>query len=1169
MKKAIIIGIAILLLLSLSSCVKSIKVKTKPKIGVPVAATTVALNDFVNIEDSIKNALPDAKVESVNGIQTIKYATGLNVDLSQSFEKIDAFSTSVSQNISVPDIGSIAPVTVDVPNIDSIPDITVDVPSFDFNPQNITINVPQITPDSVSPDITIGELDVESAGVDLPAVDLSIPVLGNTGNGTSTETSMESNGTFEKLVFSTGSLLLDVTNNESNADIDVQGIIENPDNSKIESQVLSLSGVQSGQLSFPLTDKYISNNATITLIATITSGSGDGNNNLVANNLQFASGTKIKAAEGITFNTSKSITETIDPNMGSTEFSTVTIDGTFNVNIQLPAEWTNVKTEFDATVTYIYGSESIVLVNDTFNSSKDLTFNGKELPPNGSFEFTIDSTFMNSDNTKANIDFTKSPVITVTPDIKIMKIDGVGIDNKQNMDLPDDIKYVILNGGKISIDITDTDVSSIVANFIYFDGTEDKTKEFIIENNKAVLDMDGIKLTGENTNDATITVENISLDFGNSGLDNTSLTANVDLTKPSIKEVKLGLTTKQKIDIPDEIEEVKFMSGSLTSSLSNGFISSVVGNLETGYENIALTTNNGALTVDLADKLLSGTNDATLNISEMLIDFSSNPLSFGNSLSVSSSLNDLKISEATITTNLNRSISIPDTIKKVIFGSGSIEVNVDNIQFISFDGTLTYGSTDTSFATSQEGSAVIDLTNLELGSPSAEVSIDKIGLKSTSGISLGSSLNANINLINPKIKYAEITPDSDLKVTNSQIVEFPPEAKDFLNSVTFVAPSNIKIEWNNELPVVVNVNLSVPELTINESFPMSGENYHEVDLANKTIDLDTPMHFDFEASPANYDDTNNILKIDISDPDDYLSLGSEYTLSATISLDYKLDASIKPFSQDIIPESDPLNFEIPISDDATLTLNDIEINGFVAKIVGIIPSGLVDTNNKITLYATYTMNNTKKSTNVEILLDKTNIEKDISEFLKEILKGKDVYMSMKSNNITASLSDLSNFVFDFKIDLTIPLSFDLIKDENLNIMSIKGEDDILGREPGSNETDLPIDLIIGDQGKLILHLNYDNTSGLKPGLKIIGRNSSNTILYKKDIVLQDGKHDVNIVFEKSDIDKIMNNNPYYLDFDAYIPANTNQSFRTDGQISINAWVEVVTDVNVDLLGRGE
>lgn len=1169
MKKSILIGIAVLLLLVLSSCIQSVKVKTKPKIGVPIAATTISLNDYIDLEDSIKSALPDAVVEDINGIQTIKYATGVNLDMSQSFEKIDAFSTSVNQNISVPDIGNIDPVTVDVPNIDSIPEITVDVPSFSFTPQNITVNVPQINPSSVSPAIAIGELDVDSAGVTLPTVNLSIPVIGSTGMGTSTDTTINSNGTFEKLVFSTGSLTLNVANNESNADVNVQGIIENPDHSKIESQVLSLPGGQSGQLSFPLTDKYISNNATITLIATITSGSGDGTKFLVANNLQFSTGTKIKSAEGIEFDASKSITESIDPNMGSTDFSTVTIDGTFNVNIQLPSEWTNVKTEFEATVTYNYGTESIVLVNDTFNSSKDLMFTGKELPPNGSFEFSIDSTFTNTDGSKANIDFTKSPEITVTPEIKIMKIFGVNIDNEQNMNLPDDIKYVILSGGKISIDITDTNVSSIVANFTYFDGTEDKTKEFVVENNKAVLDMDGIKLTGENTKDATITVEKISLDFGNNGLSNSILSANVNLTEPSIKEVKLGLSTKQRIDIPNEIEEVKFMSGSLTSSLNNGVISSVVGNLETGYENIALTTNNGTLTVDLTNKLLSGTNDATLNIAEMQIDFSSNPLSFGNELSVTSSLNDLKISEATITTNLSQAINIPNTINKVIFGSGSIEVNVDDVEFTSFDGTLTYGSTDTSFTVSTEDSAVIDLTNLELGYPSAEVSIDKIGLKSTSGISLGSSLNANINLIDPKIKYAEITPDSDLKVTNSQVVEFPPEAKDLLNSVTFTGTSNINIEWNNELPVDINVNLSAPELSINDSFVMSGANSHQISLANKTIDLNNPINFNFEASPANYDDTNNIITININDPSNYLTLGSTYTLSATISLDYELDASIKPFSQEIIPQNDPLNFEIPISEDATLTLNDININGFKAKIIGTIPSGLVDPNNKITLYATYTANDTEKSTNVEIVLSNTNIEQDITGFLLEILKGKDVYMSMKSNDINVSLNDLSNFVFDFKIDLTIPLSFDITKNEDLNIMNIKGEEDILGREPGSNETDLPIDLVLGNEGKLILHLSYDNTSGLKPGLKILGRNSSNTLLYEKIIILQDGKHDVNIEFDKSDIDKIINNNPYYLDFDAFIPQNTTQSFSTNGKIAINAWVEVITDVNVDLLGRGE
>ncbi|KAF2955706.1 hypothetical protein [Marinitoga sp. 38H-ov] len=1162
MKKIIFIGISILLLLTLSSCLQSVKVKAKPKIGVPVAATTVALNDFIDLEESIKSALPDAEVIDVDGTQTIKYATGINLDLSQSFEKIDAFSTSVSQNISVPDIGSIDSVTVDVPNIDDIPAITVDVPSFDFDPQNISVNVPQINPNSVSPNITIGEIDVTAAGVSLPEINFSVPVFGSDNDSTETSQSINSGGTYEKLVFSTGSLLLDVVNNESNASVDVQGIIENPDNSTIESAVLSLLGGQSGQLSFLLADENISNNATITLIATITSGSGDGSYKLVANNLHFSTGTKIKAAEGIEFNTSKSISENIDPNMGTSSFSTVTIDGTFNVNIQLPSEWTNVNTDFEATVTYNYGTESIMLVNDTFNSSKDLTFTGKQLPPDGNFEFIIDSTFANNDNTKANIDFTKSPIITVTPEIKIKKIEGVDINNTQNIDLPDNIKYVVLKDGKISLGITDTNVSSIVANFVYFDGTENKTKQFIIENNNAVLDMDGIKLTGENTKDATILVKNISLDFGNKGLETSSLTANINLTEPSVKEVKLALTTEQKIDIPDNIEEVKFMSGSLSSSLNLGSITNIIGNLDTEYENIALSIDNGTLSVDLTNKLLSGTKDATLNISEMIIDFSSNPLNFGSQLSVSSSLNNLKISEATITTNLNQSINIPETINKVIFGSGSIEINVDDVQFVSFDGTLTYGSTNTIFTVSPEGSATIDLTNLELGSPSADVSIGKIGLKSVSGIELGSSLNANINLINPKIKYAEISPDSDLKVVNSQVVEFPQEAKDFLNSITFVGTSNIRIEWNNELPVDVNVKITVPELSINDNFVMSGENYHEVDLANKTIDLDNPMNFNFEASPVNYD--NNILKINITDSNKYLSLGSEYTLAATISLDYELDASIKPFSQDIIPESDPLNFEIPISEDTTLTLNDIDINGFNAKIIGTIPSGLVDNNNKITLYATYTTD-TVKSTNVEIILDNTNIEKDITEFLKEILKGKDVYMSMKSNNISVSLNDLSDFVFDFKIDMTIPLSF--VANKKINITAMKGEEDILGRDPGSNETDLPIDLVLGNEGKLILHLKYNNTSGLKPGLKVVGR--ADTTLFEKNLILEENKNEINIVFEKSDVDKIINNNPYYIDFEAYIPQDEIQAFKTDGEISISAWVEVVTDVNVDLFGRGE
>ncbi|WP_206076231.1 hypothetical protein [Marinitoga lauensis] len=333
--------------------------------------------------------------------------------------------------------------------------------------------------------------------------------------------------------------------------------------------------------------------------------------------------------------------------------------------------------------------------------------------------------------------------------------------------------------------------------------------------------------------------------------------------------------------------------------------------------------------------------------------------------------------------------------------------------------------------------------------------------------------------------------------------------------------------------------------------------------------MNNPINFNFEASPTNYDEINKIITIDIDNPSNYLTLGSTYTLSATISLDYELDASIKPFNMEIIPQDDPLNFEIPISDDVTLTLNDIDIPGFNAKVIGTIPEGIANSNNSITLRATYTGNNTSSSTNTTIYLDNTTIEKDITDFLKAVLKGKDAYMDMISNDITASLNDLSNFVFDFKIDLTLPLSFEVLNNENLQLLEIKGEDDILGRSPDSNKANLPIDLVIGEQGKLVLHLKYNNQTGLTPGLKIIGRNKSGNILYQKIIEINNGENETFIEFTKTDIDKIINNNPYYIDFIGYIPTNKMQYFKDNGTLKINAWVEVQTDVNTELLQGGE
>ncbi|KLO20953.1 hypothetical protein [Marinitoga sp. 1155] len=1168
MKKGIIIGLIIILILSLASCVKSIKVKTKPRIGVPVAATTISLDNYINIEESIKDILTGATVESVGGVQTIKYATGLNVDMSQSFEKIDAFSTSINQSISIPDIDSIDPIAIDIPSIKSLNEINVSVPDFDFTPQNINVNVPDLNPEPSNPDITVGEIDVNNAGIELPTIELSIPVAGTAGNGSSTSDKINSNGSFSKLVFSTGSLTLDVTNNDDSASVEVDGIITNPDNSVITSNILSLSTNSPGNLIFDLSDKFISDGATITLRATITSGSGN-NGTLIADNLSFSAGTKIKAAEDIEFSATKNISQTIDPNMGTTSFSTITIDGTFNINIELPAEWQNVKTEFEATVLYKYDiTKSIELTHRIFNSNSQLAFQSKSLPPNGSFEFTIDSTFTNTDNEKSNIDFTKSPTITITPEITVKKIEGVVVNNTQNINLPDDIESVSLSGGNISLNITDTVVSSIVAKMVYNDGTSDNEKQFELNNDGAILNMDNLVLTGKETNDATIIVEKLDLDFGNAGLNTSSLTANISIEKPAIISVTLNKSIKQRIDLPNDIENVKFKTGALNAALNTGSFTSITGVLETKNEDINLLTSAGKIAVDLSNKLLTGTDDATLNITQMTIDFSSNPLDFGNILSVSPTLDNLSISEATLTTNILQDINLPSEIKKVIFGSGNIEITLNNAEFMSISGTLTYDTNKTSMSVSSEGTALIDLTDLELGSP-ANITIDRVSIKSIQGLELGSQITANISLNNPKIKYAEVSTDENLNISNIQKIEFPAEAKDLLNSITFTGTSAINIDWNNELPVGINVSIKIPEFGIDDTFVMENSNTHEVSLTDKTIDLDNPLNFEFEASPANYDETNNIITINISNPSNYLTPGNTYTLSATINLDYKLDASVKPINKDIIPESDPLNFEIPISEDTTLTLNDIDIEGFNAKIIGTIPDSLVNENNYITLIATYTVNNTVETTTTDVVFDETSINKDITEFLKTVLKGENVYMAIKSSDLNVSLEDLSNFVFDFKIDLTIPLSFKLLKNENLEIIKIEGKDDILGRKEGDDESDLPLDVVIGNQGELVLHLKYDNTTGLTPGLKITGKNKNGTFLYEKDIELENGVNELIIKFTKDDIDKIINNNPYYIDFIGYIPPDKTQEFRSGGELKLNAWIEVVTDINADLLKGGE
>ncbi|NUU98486.1 hypothetical protein [Marinitoga sp. 1138] len=1049
MKKSIIIGIMILMLVLLASCVQNVKVKAKPDLGVPVSATSIAVSDFtVGIEDGIKSVLPGAEIITVDGTKAIRYATGLVVDGGESFKEIDSFSTSIIQEISIP-------------SIDDIDPINIEVPSMDFDPQSITMNLPDLGSTPESTQANIGAISIPDS-VTFPDISLEIEIWGSVDDDGSV--SQPINATeFNTLVFSQGAINIDVKHNDGGdaVTIETQVMIKNSNGSVLKSNIATLAQGESDTLVISLEDgDILTKDAIITLIATITSGTGNGNNTLNVNNISFSTDTQIKAAEGIEFETGKSITQEINPGFGSTKFSTVTISGSFDVGIQFPSTWQNISTEYEATIVYSYSNDTkeILIAHKDVSENGPLNFDNVSIPydANGVFKFTVDSTYTNESGQKANVNFEDSPTFTITPDITINSIEGFEVENTQTMDLPDEIESVTFMSGSFELKITDTKIASIVASFEYNkgDGTTDKVYFNVEDTGEATLNLAGITMSGNLSVDATVLIDKISLDFDSGNSD--TLNAEVNFSEPKISRVTVNKEIKQ--DIP-----------------------------------------------------------------------------------------------------------IPEDIKSVIFGSGTIEITLLNAKFTGISGNLIYQTNSTPLQLTSEGSATIDMTDLELGAPSAEINITSIAIESDAGISLGDNITANVELKEPKIKHVEIKSSDSMDISESQFVDFA-GLKEVLNSITFTDPSTILIEWDNKLPVDINSKIAIPELNVNDQFVISGESSKVINFSGE-VNLDNGLNFTFEASPQNYD--GEVLTIDISNEDDYLEMGSKYTLEATVSLDYNLNASVKPINTNIITEDNPLNFEIPISEETTLTLNDIELDGFSAKILGNIPQDLVSANNKITLTATYTVDNVKKVKSVDVVLDKTNIEKDITDFLLEVLKGKDVVMSMKSNDITANITSLNNFKFSFKIDMTVPLSFTILGNEPLTLLEIKGENDVLGRDENSESDDTLINSILGDDGSIKIHIKYNNTSGLSPEVILIGRNKFDKQLMKKTFTLKDGSHEDVIEIKSEDIKTIMNTIPYYLDTKVQINPGDLQSFLDNGKVDIKIWLEVKTDVDMDLMEGGE
>ncbi|AEX86394.1 hypothetical protein Marpi_2018 [Marinitoga piezophila KA3] len=1045
MKKSIIIGIMILMLVLLASCVQNVKVKAKPDLGVPVSATSIAVSDFtVGIEDGIKSVLPGAEIITVDGTKAIRYATGLVVDGGESFKEIDSFSTSIIQEISIP-------------SIDDIDPINIEVPSMDFDPQSITMNLPDLGSTPESTQANIGAISIPE-GVSLPSTTLYVPVVSNESREANTTLTSD---TFSKLYFSQGNLVFHATNNSITTDATIEIIVENSDGTKLRTGSVQVAANTTDQeIDIDLTDKMLTSSITLTLSVTYGDGNDDGTKTLDVTLNGFSPDTKIKAAEGIEFETGKSITQEINPGFGSTKFSTVTISGSFDVGIQFPSTWQNISTEYEATIVYSYSNDTkeILIAHKDVSENGPLNFDNVSIPydANGVFKFTVDSTYTNESGQKANVNFEDSPTFTITPDITINSIEGFEVENTQTMDLPDEIESVTFMSGSFELKITDTKIASIVASFEYNkgDGTTDKVYFNVEDTGEATLNLAGITMSGNLSVDATVLIDKISLDFDSGNSD--TLNAEVNFSEPKISRVTVNKEIKQ--DIP-----------------------------------------------------------------------------------------------------------IPEDIKSVIFGSGTIEITLLNAKFTGISGNLIYQTNSTPLQLTSEGSATIDMTDLELGAPSAEINITSIAIESDAGISLGDNITANVELKEPKIKHVEIKSSDSMDISESQFVDFA-GLKEVLNSITFTDPSTILIEWDNKLPVDINSKIAIPELNVNDQFVISGESSKVINFSGE-VNLDNGLNFTFEASPQNYD--GEVLTIDISNEDDYLEMGSKYTLEATVSLDYNLNASVKPINTNIITEDNPLNFEIPISEETTLTLNDIELDGFSAKILGNIPQDLVSANNKITLTATYTVDNVKKVKSVDVVLDKTNIEKDITDFLLEVLKGKDVVMSMKSNDITANITSLNNFKFSFKIDMTVPLSFTILGNEPLTLLEIKGENDVLGRDENSESDDTLINSILGDDGSIKIHIKYNNTSGLSPEVILIGRNKFDKQLMKKTFTLKDGSHEDVIEIKSEDIKTIMNTIPYYLDTKVQINPGDLQSFLDNGKVDIKIWLEVKTDVDMDLMEGGE
>ncbi|PNR89562.1 hypothetical protein X925_03105 [Petrotoga sp. 9T1HF07.CasAA.8.2] len=319
--------------------------------------------------------------------------------------------------------------------------------------------------------------------------------------------------------------------------------------------------------------------------------------------------------------------------------------------------------------------------------------------------------------------------------------------------------------------------------------------------------------------------------------------------------------------------------------------------------------------------------------------------------------------------------------------------------------------------------------------------------------------------------------------------------------------------------------------------------------------------------------TESITMSDLVDTEDIVSsLSESFGSDATVTqksdnpLTYGVDLKIFD-GQEILVKIAPFDFSSVPADEYTLLTSPEPLASFSGIDLGILediqltslPATLVVTNaTGVTVDATLTSGGSPKKLTSGVktdLADLFNVENDL------ILESMSITFASES---TAYATTTIALLVDFPFEFTITEDIELYTNEDE-----VPQEDIFGRS--GEDSDVLSD-ILDDMESLILHMDYDNTTGLPLKMEVQGwdvENNQATASEPETKVITVGE-DKTVEFNLTGLIEDMKDTvPFNLVFTVILPQSETGTLNMDGRLDLSLWLDLGTDITIPIPIRAQ